>query len=181
LRNLSAELKRLEKRLRLLYRVRQALEEAPKRILEETMRRLEAEMSNLLEEFALAYTSVEIDRETLEVRVVPAMGAGGPVRLSLLSGGEQTAVALTYLLAFRRVLGSTLGFLVLDEPTTHLDTERRRALMELLHKIGTEPVAGLDQLLVVTHHEEVRDAASQVCVVSKATGVSRVKCEGVAG
>ena len=175
---LVEELKRLERKLKLLYRVRRALEEAPKRILDETLQKLEKEMSDILEEFALSYTSVEIDRDTLELRVLPAVGmAGGAVKLGLLSSGEQTAVALTYILAFRRVLGSTLGFLVLDEPTTHLDSERREILMELLRKIGTESMAGLSQLLVVTHHEEVRDAANQICLIEKENGVSRVDCE----
>ena len=176
LSSLVAKLVEARSRLRLLYRAREILEELPTRILSETMSRLEEEMTRIIQEFDLSYTGVSIDPETLEFRLVDP--GGGEVSLSQLSGGEQTSVALAYVVGLNKVLGGVAGFLVLDEPTTHLDPGRRKALVSVLRR-ALEPSTGLSQLVIVTHHEEVKDAADVLCNVSNRNGVSIVECEGL--
>jgi len=60
---------------------------------------------------------------------------------------------MAFLLALSEVL-SQLDFLILDEPTTHLDENRRRELVTVLEKLRRVP-----QLIIVDHHPELLEAA----------------------
>ena len=52
------------------------------------------------------------------------------VRLKSLSGGESVSIALALRLGMASLLGSSnLNLMILDEPTTHLDAERKKLLV----------------------------------------------------
>jgi len=70
-----------------------------------------------------------------------------------LSGGQQVLTSMAFLLALSEVL-SQLDFLILDEPTTHLDESRRTELVNVLEHLRRVP-----QLLIVDHHPELFEAA----------------------
>jgi exonuclease SbcC len=70
-----------------------------------------------------------------------------------LSGGQQVLTSMAFLLALSEVL-SQLDFLILDEPTTHLDQSRRTELVSVLEHLRRVP-----QLLIVDHHPELLEAA----------------------
>ena len=70
-----------------------------------------------------------------------------------LSGGQQVLASMAFLLALSEVL-SQLDFLILDEPTTHLDEDRRKELVNVLESLKRVP-----QLIIVDHHPELLDAA----------------------
>ncbi|MEM2042091.1 MAG: SMC family ATPase [Nitrososphaerota archaeon] len=73
-----------------------------------------------------------------------------------LSGGEKVVLALALRLAIGDVLGAQrLGFFVLDEPTVHLDAEKRRRLRDVLMRLGRK----MPQVIVITHDEEVFEGA----------------------
>jgi len=62
----------------------------------------------------------------------------------------------------------------MDEPTIHLDPERRRELVRLLANLRGE--RGLiPQAIIVTHDPEVEQAANQVYRVEIEAGYSRVE------
>jgi putative ABC transport system ATP-binding protein len=69
-----------------------------------------------------------------------------------LSGGEQQRTAIARALVHRPVV------LIADEPTGNLDSHSASNVMELLTKIGAEELA---TLIVVTHSDEVAEAASR--------------------
>lgn len=70
-----------------------------------------------------------------------------------LSGGQQVLASMAFLIALSEVL-SELDFLILDEPTTHLDENRRKELVNVLENLRRVP-----QLIIVDHHPELLAAA----------------------
>ncbi len=79
--------------------------------------------------------------------------------LESLSGGEQVSVALSLRLGIASLLGaSNLNLMILDEPTAHLDTERRKALVGVLSQLSNITNAGAPmQFIIITHDSEIFD------------------------
>jgi len=76
----------------------------------------------------------------------------------IASGGERTLAALALRIAFARALAN-LGILLLDEPTHNLDRNGIEKLVEVLSE-GIPEV--LDQVLLITHDEEMEKAATGI-------------------
>ncbi|MEM4389383.1 MAG: SMC family ATPase [Candidatus Micrarchaeia archaeon] len=92
-----------------------------------------------------------------------------------VSGGERACAALALRIAFATVLVPNLSWLFLDEPTHNLDAEGVAALARALRE--EIPKAKVEQIIVITHDERLRAAASgQLYVLSrdKATGGASV-------
>jgi len=70
--------------------------------------------------------------------------------------GQQVLASMAFLLALSGVLGQ-LDFLILDEPTTHLDENRRRELVTVFENLRRVP-----QLIIVDHHPELLEAAEEM-------------------
>ncbi|MBI5145783.1 MAG: SMC family ATPase [Thaumarchaeota archaeon] len=85
-----------------------------------------------------------------------------PIDIDSLSGGEQVSVALSLRLGMAHLLGaSNLNFIILDEPTTHLDGERRRALVRVLSQLSDiTGVTGPLQFIIITHDAEIFEDSS---------------------
>jgi exonuclease SbcC len=81
------------------------------------------------------------------------------LELESLSGGEQVVVALSLRLGMAHLLGaSNLNFIILDEPTTHLDEERRKLLVSVLAQLSD--ISNLNaraplQFIIITHDSEI--------------------------
>ena len=59
------------------------------------------------------------------------------LELESLSGGEKVSVALALRLGMASLLGaSNLNLMILDEPTTHLDAERKKSLVGVLSQLS---------------------------------------------
>ena len=79
-----------------------------------------------------------------------------------LSGGEQVSVALALRLGMSHLLGaSNLNFMILDEPTAHLDSERRKSLVNVLSQLTNlkEDDSSM-QFIIITHDAEIFDDSS---------------------
>jgi exonuclease SbcC len=74
---------------------------------------------------------------------------------SRLSGGQRVRLAVATLRAIHSLVVPNVGLLVLDEPTTHLDSDAKLAMAEMLRRIGNE--GGL-QILVCDHDPILIDA-----------------------
>lgn len=97
---------------------------------------------------------------------------------ALESGGGQTlqsfAVRLAGSLFVASMLGIDLRMVMLDEILAHLDAANRQKLMSLIiDKLSNE--FGLQQQLVVSHHEDVVNAVDHILVVSKEQGSAIVR------
>ena len=77
--------------------------------------------------------------------------------LESLSGGEKVSVALALRLGMASLLGaSNLNLMILDEPTTHLDAERKKSLVGVLSQLSN--ISNSDtpmQFLIITHDAEI--------------------------
>ncbi len=100
--------------------------------------------------------------------------SGEELDTNVLSGGERVGVALALKLALTRVVSKDkVSFMILDEPTVYLDSERRQALKRILmNAVGPT----LRQIIVVTHDQEMIDVADVTCDVQKGSDGSRVVC-----
>jgi putative ABC transport system ATP-binding protein len=74
------------------------------------------------------------------------LGHRATVHPATLSGGEQQRVAVA------RAVANTPAVILADEPTAALDTERGKAVMALLRRLGREKRAAI---IAVTHDERM--------------------------
>jgi exonuclease SbcC len=86
-----------------------------------------------------------------------------------LSGGEQMAAALAVRLAVLRDL-SNVRIAFLDEPTAHLDQERRSNLGDQVQRLQ-----GFDQLVVISHDDTFDGLFGHVVRVGHQDGRSRIQ------
>lgn len=77
--------------------------------------------------------------------------------LESLSGGEQVSVALALRLGMANLLGaSNMNLMILDEPTTHLDAERKKSLVGVLSQLSNISNAQMPmQFIIITHDSEI--------------------------
>jgi len=79
------------------------------------------------------------------------------LELESLSGGEKVSVALALRLGMASLLGaSNLNLMILDEPTTHLDVERKKSLVGVLSQLSDiSNSESRMQFLIITHDAEI--------------------------
>ena len=79
------------------------------------------------------------------------------LELESLSGGEKVSVALALRLGMASLLGSSnLNLMILDEPTTHLDAERKKSLVRVLSQLSDiSDSKNRMQFLIITHDAEI--------------------------
>ena len=77
--------------------------------------------------------------------------------LESLSGGEQVSIALALRFGMASLLGaSNLNLMILDEPTTHLDAEHRKALVSVLSQLSNITNTKMPmQFIIITHDSEI--------------------------
>jgi exonuclease SbcC len=100
---------------------------------------------------------IALSEKTRDITIT-AFSKSTQIDTDSLSGGEQVSVALALRLGMAHLLGSSnLNFVILDEPTTHLDSERRRALVRVLSQLSdiSNDVSGPLQFIIITHDAEI--------------------------
>lgn len=107
--------------------------------------------------FSIGISSIELTESAREIAIT-CYGRHGEIDMDSLSGGEKVAVALALRLGIAYMMGSNkLDFVILDEPTTHLDEDRRRALVRIISEAFREGVGPLAQLIIITHDSDIFD------------------------
>lgn len=74
---------------------------------------------------------------------------------SKLSGGQRVRLAVAALRAIHALIMPNVGLLVLDEPTTHMDSGAKEAMADMLRRIGQENTL---QMIVCDHDPVLIDA-----------------------
>jgi exonuclease SbcC len=83
------------------------------------------------------------------------------ISLYEMSGGEKISACLSIRLALQEVVGG-LGLFILDEPTVHLDEERRS---NLASQIGA--IKGLNQVIVISHDDTFHSHTRQQITIQR--------------
>jgi len=121
------------------------------------------------EKFNFNYSDLIIDEDYN----ISVYGPEGETNLDMVSGGEKIAIALALRLGITQLMSSgNLETILLDEPTIHLDKYRRTELIELLMNMSVIP-----QMIIVTHDNELENAAENIIKVKKENGVSEIVSE----
>jgi len=61
----------------------------------------------------------------------------------------------------------------MDEPTTHLDEERRRELVKIMNNFLRERIS-VPQMIIITHHQELEDLGDYTYRIEKTNNQSKV-------
>jgi exonuclease SbcC len=118
---------------------------------------ISAKASEYLEILNTKIHRVEISEKTRDVSIT-CYSKNTVIDIDSLSGGEQVGVALALRLGMAHLLGSSnLNFVILDEPTTHLDSERRRSLVRVLSQLSdvSNNLLRPLQFIIITHDDEI--------------------------
>ena len=74
------------------------------------------------------------------------------LKMSSLSGGQKVRLSIAILIAIQKIICPDLGFLVLDEPSTHLDTDSVEALATMLTDLEKIVKISNSQIWFVDHN-----------------------------
>jgi exonuclease SbcC len=117
--------------------------------------------SEYLEKLNTKIQRISLSEKTRDVNIA-CYSRNTTLELESLSGGEQVSIALALRLGMAHLLGaSNLNFMILDEPTTHLDSERRKSLVNVLSQLtnikqDNSPM----QFIIITHDAEIFEDSS---------------------
>ncbi len=117
---------------------------------------ISAKSSEYLTELNTKIQRISLSEKTRDVSIT-CYSKSEVLDLESLSGGEKVSVALALRLGMASLLGaSNLNLMILDEPTTHLDAERKKSLVGVLSQLSNisnseSPM----QFLIITHDEEI--------------------------
>jgi exonuclease SbcC len=103
------------------------------------------------------------DAERYSLRVTP-----GDRRFAMLSGGEQTKLALAMTLAMIEEF-SGLRFCIFDEPTYGVDADSRHKLADAI--LQAQEAAGLNQLLLVSHDDAFEGKIEHAILLEKSAAL----------
>ncbi|MFN3384187.1 MAG: DNA double-strand break repair ATPase Rad50 [Archaeoglobaceae archaeon] len=168
--------KAIEKVLPELEKIREKFASYKNIVAETALKEVEKYASEIFEEFTNGkYSGIRLKRvfeygkERLKIFVVHQ---GEERETGFLSGGELVALGIAFRLALSMFEAKgKIPILILDEPTPFLDEERRRKLVD----ITTDYLRRIPQVIVVSHDEELKDAADKVINVDYRGGVSFVE------
>ena len=105
--------------------------------------------------FNIGISRIDLAEKVKDVDII-CYGRHGEIDINSLSGGEKVAVALALRFAISYMMGSSkLDFIILDEPTAHLDTERRKSMVKIISEAFKDGDGPLSQIIIITHDAEI--------------------------
>ena len=127
-----------------------------------------------------SYSHIELDGE---YQLTVYQKDGDPLEPEQLSGGERALFNLSLRTAIYRLLAegiegaAPMPPLILDEPTVFLDSGHVSQLADLIDAMRD---LGVEQIVVVSHDDELVGAAENVLVVEKDATTNRSRIERAA-
>ena len=120
------------------------------------LKELSRNASDYIRSFGIGLSELQLKEQKHDVDI-ECYSASGMADVKSMSGGEGVAIALALRFAMARLMGKGMvDFVALDEPTTHLDEERKRSLVRLVTAFNSaEKRISLNQIIVITHDKEI--------------------------
>jgi DNA repair exonuclease SbcCD ATPase subunit len=81
------------------------------------------------------------------------------VQVEDLSGGQEVVLGICVRLAIMEIAADSVPFIVMDEPTPHLDKSRRAAMVSVFEKVAASAKTFGRQFIVSTHEDELASVA----------------------
>jgi DNA repair exonuclease SbcCD ATPase subunit len=156
---LDLEIARLNAAIALTEKARTVLKNAAPSVAQHLCNRLAAQAQQLFNRIHPEPAELEWNSERYSLRIHP-----GERRFAMLSGGEQTKLALAMTLAMIQDF-SRLKFCVFDEPTYGVDTDSRDLLASAI--VEVQAAAVFDQLLLVSHDDAFDGKIEHVVLLKK--------------
>lgn len=120
--------------------------------------------------FGLNIDDMKID-ENFDISVTQN---GMDQSLNTLSGGEKTSLAIAVRLSIARYLTGTISTIIMDEPTTYLDEERRKDLKDIIqYSLKNENL--VPQMIIITHHSDLAAVADASYEITNRGGNSFIR------
>ncbi len=161
LEEVKAEAAGLEKTLRRIDLACAGVEATIAALQDQILEPAEAALREWVERMSLfGHTEIDLRREHL----LPSLTIDGVDRsLMLLSGSEKMFLYLCFKVALAKVLG-TPGFFVFDDPTLHLDGDRKALMVAFIRELSEE-----HQVVVTSYDSDVREGLSGAHLIETAT------------
>lgn len=122
------------------------------------IKHISTKASEYVKSFSIGISQIELKEGKREVEIY-CYGERGQIDVNSMSGGEKVAIALALRFAIADLIGKgNIDFIVFDEPTTHLDKEKRKLLVNMISSAGGQKTA-LNQIIIITHDEEIFENA----------------------
>jgi len=111
--------------------------------------------SDYINTFNVGISKISLIEKPREIKVL-CYGKRGEIDIISLSGGEKVAVSLALRMGIAYLMGSSkIDFIILDEPTSNLDEERRRSFVKIISDVFSKGIGPLSQIIIITHDEEI--------------------------
>lgn len=144
--------------------------------IQKTIRRDSATfVTNMMREYSISFNLNFDDVRVGEDMSIEVSQNGSMESIDMLSGGEKTALAIALRLAIVKYVNDSIKTMIMDEPTIFLDEDRRQNLTEILQYSFNGEENPIPQMIIVSHHSELRSVSNNIFEVYKAGGSSFVR------
>ena len=169
--DLLVKLGRLEACTELTQIARRVLQKAAPKVAQHVCRRAAAKAQQIFNQINPEPAELEWRAEGYSLRINP-----GDRRFAMLSGGEQTKLAVAMTLAMIQEF-SGLQFCVFDEPTYAVDADSRQKLADAILRLQNVNESKLDQLLLVSHDDAFEGRIENVVLIRKTASAGSLPCD----
>ena len=152
---------RLQACVELTQKARQILQKTAPMVAQHVCRRIAARAQQIFNQINPEPVELEWNAERYSLRISP-----GERRFAMLSGGEQTKLALAMTLAMIEDF-SSLKFCIFDEPTYGVDADSRQKLAGAI--VAVQQTTRFDQLLIVSHDDAFEGHVENTVLLKKTT------------
>ena len=157
LKDINKKLKKLEDKLKKANLIRNEIGQMGRYISKYMLTNISNYASVNFNKITGRSERIEWSNDEKDKYAVYLVGQDRKIPFEQLSGGEQVSVAIAIRGTMTQYFTNS-KFMILDEPTNNLDTERKKLLAEYVGEI----LNNLDQSIIVTHDDTFREMAERI-------------------